>query len=278
MYKILINLAILLFPGMGFAQQIVYYTGQTKFVEVSASEETMLHFPAPPYAMICNPSDVLDLVPVDSLSDFDQASLRRIAGNAKDENKAFDEVGTAKILKLIPLRREQSANCAIRIANGDVLNINFYINPKIMTPAIDFKSIYDRSTVDISAFEGQGNAGIFRELLKGGDLSFLTEITPRKALNYQRKKTPSVDYTIRYAGTDGKKITVWRLVGKVSSDSYKLPQKLEQKNFGQLYFSAFKKAKGGSHSLPLVLSKDEYFYLYIMAGPDVTYKEVLDLL
>ena len=113
---------------------------------------------------------------------------------------------------------------------------------------------------------------LFRELLKGGNLSFLNEITPRRGFNYFRKKTEKADYIINYAATDGKSYTVWRISGKAKT-AFEMPKYFDT-NLGELFYSAYKKA-GGPSGIPLKIEKDDRFYIYLMGSVDLNKNDVM---
>ena len=260
-----------------YGQKTIYYSHNPKHIEVNEYEQTMLSFPVPPYAYSCNPSNVLEFQPVESLSDYDQMTLKLMRSDKKEADKirTTEASTTARLLKLIPLKNNASTTCIVRLADGDVVNMNVNTTANIMIPGIDFQPLRDQPNATISVFDDANSIKIFRELLKGGNLSFLDEITPRRAFSYLRKNTENADYMVNYAATDGKNFTVWRISG-VAKKTYELPRYFNV-SLGQLYFSAYKSAKG-KNSLPLLLSSGEKFYIYLMGSVSLTQNEVLGIL
>ena len=89
-----------------FAQKVVYYGHEPKFVEVNSREQTMLSFPSPAYAYSCNPSGSIELQRVESLTDYDQMTLKLMQHDKKEAERirANEASSTARLMRLIPLK------------------------------------------------------------------------------------------------------------------------------------------------------------------------------
>ena len=259
------------------AQKTVYYGNDPVYVEVNSFEQTMVAFPSPGYAYSCNPSDVISLEPVEKLSDYDQMTLKLMQSDRNEAEKirAREAGSTARLMKLTPVKKHQAASCIVRLADGDVINLKIQTNPDISVPGIDFRPLKEQVNSDLPLMRDGSYSDIFRELIKGGTLSFLSEIYAGDKSRHRTIKTKHASYSVRYAATDGKNFTIWRIYGR-SLSSFKVP-KYFSSGTGKLFYSAAKKASGQA-SLPLVLESGEDFYLYLMGNVNLTGKDILEML
>ncbi|MCB9228974.1 MAG: hypothetical protein H6618_05125 [Deltaproteobacteria bacterium] len=278
MFKlVLLSLLLLLESGIARAQKTVYYGNDPVSVEVNSFEQTMLSFPAPAYAYSCNPSDVISLEKVENLSDYDQATLRIMQNDKKEAEKikAKEADSTARLMKLIPVKKLQSASCIIRLADNDVIHLKISTNPDITLPGIDFRPLKKQSSSHIPMMKDENYSNIFRELIKGGTLSFLSDMTPNWGLIQKGKDTAKARYIIQYAATDGQNFTVWRVQG-YSLTPFTMPESFNATP-GHLIYSAAKKSSGYAQH-PLHLNSGESFYIYLMGHVKLSTTDVLEML
>ena len=277
MYKIFLLLSLFALCRELYAQKIVYYGNDPKQVEVNAYEQTMLSFPAAAYAYHCNPSDVFDFHAVENLSDYDQMTLQIMKSDKAEADKVrkTEAKTTARLLKLLPLKPNKTARCIFRLADEDVINVSFFSTPDIMVPAIDFRPISEQVKSQVSMINDGKPIGVFRELLKGGNLSFLNEVTPKIGYNFARKITEKASYVVTYAANDSSNYSVWRISAKANAP-FEFPKNFSPK-IGQLLYSAYKK-KSGKTPIPLKLNKDENFYIYLMGSLNLTKHDVLGMM
>jgi hypothetical protein len=239
------SLLILILVSSPAAASFTFHFGdRPRTLEVNGEEETLLVFPSAPFTRVCQPSGIVDLSTLGSAAEaqnllpagnrYDYFN-RLAAGNSSTEAKPEDNGREAlsKLLKLTPLRNGAATVCAVKLVTGETVMVRFALQSQIQRPAVEFKPA--------SSFEAPGDfasnlTGLtaFRDLIQGGDLTYLLEVTP----TFASMSTENGDYKIVYLGTDSKSISAWHIRGKAKKE-FTPPRQIKTDFVGQILFSAW---------------------------------------
>lgn len=219
-----------------------HFGDRPRTLEVNGEEETLLVFPAAPFTRVCQPSGIVDLSTLGSAAEA-QSMLpagsrydyfNRLAGNEADEKPEDNgREAVSKLLKLTPLRNGATTVCAVKLVSGETVMVRFALQSQIQRPAVEFKPA--------SSFEAPGDfasnltgLSTFRDLIQGGDLTYLLEVTP----TFASMSTESGDYKIVYLGSDSKSLAAWHIRGKAKKE-FTPPRQIKTDFVGQILFSAW---------------------------------------
>ena len=285
------------------AQEIYYFSDHARDLEVSADSESLLTFPAPPFARVCQPSGIVDLYPVDGAGDLDAFLVPRgmqngaatglpTAGSTERQTIAPESDQLARHLKIVPKRSSGSALCAIRLTNEQVVNVRFVLSKMVSKPIIEFRSVMEKARSGAVLSQALGPINLFRSLVSGGDLAFLADETPSDEIHTGRseptisrkltKSTVSAHYRLLYVGTDKDLYKAWKFEGTAERD---LPtsQPLRDPRLGEIYFSAFIAKTTDSNSKAPVSAKKQIhkgddFTFYVLTRGDISPSEMMERL
>lgn len=290
--------------SISHAQEIFYFSDHARDLEVSSNSETMLSFPSPPYARVCQPSGILDLYPIESADDLESVSLPLgfqdsgskglpLTGDSPQKvNASTDSELTASHLKLIPKKTSGSAVCAIRLSNEQVINVRFILNDLVSKPLIEFRSLLEKARSGSAYNETLGPINIFRAILSGGDLAFLVDDTPTLLTSNDStkngieilhskpftKSTPLASYRLEYVGTDKDLYKAWRFEG-LAEKEIATSQDLRNVKIGELYFSAFQRlSQEKSPDYVPTIHSGEKFKLFVLSRGDISAQEMMEKL
>ncbi len=262
-----------------FAEFVHYFGDEPRVLEVNANEKTLLAFPAPAYTQICQPSGVIAL---DTLVNRDEIQQILPHASAMSFIERADKSGStqiqdpagqgeerdslvASLLKLTPLRQQGQTTCAIKLVSGETAMITFVLSETIQRPAVELQNIA-RVTEPAKVATKLGGLNIFRDLVSGGNLTYLIEISPNK----NSHKTENARYRLVYLGSDDQNFKAWRFRGEARKD-FTAPLFIESK-MGQLLFSAW---RGNNYQNPRKFAAGEPFEFYALTGADVSYTELV---
>lgn len=287
------------------AQEIYYFSDHARDLDVSAEAETLLAFPVPPFARVCQPSGIIELYPLESANDLDNFLIPRgiqssqIAGlpsNSGVSDKAGDGSGASDIvarhLKLVPKRTSGTTTCAIRLTNEQVINVRITLSKMVSKPIIEFRSIMEKAKSGAVLSQALGPINLFRALVSGGDLAFLAEETPSESshpgndqsssMRQLRRSTSIGSYRLAYVGTDKDLFKAWKFEGKADRD-FSATQFVKDAKLGEFYFSTFRARESASPSKiagnpkPTFRKGDEFLF-YVLSRGDISPKEMMERL
>lgn len=269
--KILCAIILILMSQTARAGFQFYFGDKPRTLEVNGQEETLLVFPSPPFTKTCQPAGVLDLNTIASTAEAESLLptsnryeyINQIAGSgtgqpAKTSDGRDNLVG--RLLKLTPLRNGSASVCAIKLVSGDTVMVRFSLQAQIQRPSIEFKNA--------SSFELPGEMAasldglsVFRDLIQGGDLTYLLDVTPSST----SIATENASYTIVYVGSDSRSIAGWRIKGKVRK-AFTPPRILKTDFIGQLLFSSWQPRKS--------FKEGDEFQFYLLSTHDFSRDEL----
>ena len=299
----------LIFCDVGLAQEIYYFSDRPRDLEVSANSESLLTFPAPAYARVCQPSGAVDLYPIENTGELDNfmvpmgmqspgAKGLPMTGEQSPGNVGNSEPEMlARHLKLVPKKTSGAAVCAIRLTNEQVINVRFVLNQMVSKPMVEFRSILEKAKSGAVISQALGPLNLFRAFVSGGDIAFLAEDTPSESSpdatmskhdSAQRsrslsKSTSLGTYRLVYVGTDKDLYKAWRFEGTAEKD-FAPSQGLKDVRLGELYFSAFQvRAGANANKSPNVTSrkmikKGDEFNFFVLSRGDISPKEIMERL
>ena len=267
--RLSIAIVIFLHSYVGICHEF-FYADKPRSLEINANDASLLLFPSPSLTHLCQPSGVVDLSTLKSLYQaqtilpnrqryavFDQINQETKNNGVEDKNRDF---GLARMLKITPLKRSGSTICAIGLVSGETVQVRFDLSSQLERPFVEFKHISDFKREGV--INKIGGLNIFRDLLKGGDLSYFINITP----SFTRWRTENANWKIEYVGTDYKTYKAWRIKG-IARRNFEGPEFIETSFVGQIIFSAWKKSR--------FLKKDDEYFLYLLTTHDFGKKEMM---
>lgn len=276
-----LSIIIMVFMSSTLRAEFKFLFGdKPRVLEVNAFEKTLLSFPSPALTQNCHPGRVVALDVLERLEEATQivpqtsgvsfmekiraASQVESGLRKSDQSERGDEV--ARLLRLTPLRQSGSTTCAIKLVTGDTVMVTFVLSATVQRPVVEFENISSASSpAKISA--KLGGINIFRDLLSGGDLTYLIDITPVFGRSHN---TENAKYKLSYLGTDNENVRAWRLHGEAKT-SFEAPLFLDAP-MGQLLFSAW---KSSDRQNPRKLEQGMGFSLYLLTTADIQIEEVL---
>ena len=268
----------MLIPCVCLGVERVYYTPESREIDISNSSDTLLSFSAPPITAICQPSNMVNISEIEKASEVSAITVPLgVNFSEGGENSQGGIAGPgadylSKLLKLVPIQKTGKANCSIKLTNGENISIIFSLSDNIGRPIIEFNNIYSKNIKGISG-TGLNGIDLFRQFARGNP-TMLTEITPGTFENTSRS-TEIGKYKLEYLGTDNQNFKAWRFSFYAKESGKKL-SKLKNVSVGEIYYSAWvnnEKIITESQS-----SKGKNVYLLILSRNDVTIKEMLEKL
>lgn len=282
------------------AQEIFYFSDRPRDLEVSALSDSLLSFPSPAFARVCQPAGVIDLYPIESPGELD--SLLIPMGMQSAGSKGLTTIGgdqdgaqspqqgqgdlMARHLKLVPKKKLGSTLCAIRLTNEQVINVRFVLSNMVNKPLVDFRSLIERAKAGAAVSQAIGPVNLFRNFVAGGDIAFLADDTPSedltssdtKASRHSSRSRSSTlgNYRLVYVGTDKDRYKAWRFDGSANKD-FPTAQGLKGTKLGEVYFSAFR-PNGSRGSVKRHIGKGDYFSLYVLSRGDIAFAEMMEKL
>ncbi len=297
----------LVHSGYSQAQEIYYFSDRARDLEVSAESETLLSFPVPPFARVCQPAGIIELYPVESTNDLDNFLIPRGIQNSQvaglpptagvSDNGVAGEGGgasdlVARHLKLVPKRTSGTTTCAIRLTNEQVINVRLTLSKMVSKPIIEFRSIMEKAKSGAVLSQALGPINLFRAFVSGGDLAFLAEETPSESNNFGRDNSSSSrqlrrstsigSYQLVYVGTDKDLFKAWKFEGTAGRD-FSAPQAVKDAKLGEFYFSTFRArdpaspSKIATNPRPIFRKGDEFLF-YVLSRGDISPKEMMERL
>lgn len=252
------------------ATETFYYGPYPRDLEVNAKEETLLIFPSPPITQICQPSNTVQIIPVDSLTEMQALGLPDgtdyLNGDVSTNQGGVPPL--ANFLKLLPIQNEKTV-CSIRLSNGDSISMKIIPVPHIQRPAIEFRPMKGGENFN-QDFNMATN--LFKQLISGGKLNSFKEISPGEDLAI--KNTDKGNYKIEYLGTNSG-FNAWIITAIFSKDIETVPN-LKKVKLGEIYYSALLE-KGVIKTVEKI-SKDKTYNLYILSRSDLFSKEIMEKL
>jgi hypothetical protein len=277
------------------AQEVYYFSDRARDLEVSADSETLLSFPAAPFARVCQPAGIVEFYPLSSVDELEGMLVphgiqykglptgQSAAGGAGGGGTSEAEALLARHLKLVPKRQSGQATCAIRLVNEQVINVRLTLAKMVSKPIVDFRSIYEKARGGALVTASLGSLNLFRSLVLGGDLTFLADETPsREGPDGQRSQlytqtTDLANYTLVYVGTDKEAFKAWKFTGRAERKFRGAP--LKDAKVGDFHFSAFRPVQDGARTkapaAKYEFAKDEEFQFYVLSRADITVSEML---
>jgi hypothetical protein len=277
------------------AQEIYYFSDKARDLEVSADAETLLVFPAAPFARVCQPVDIAEFYPLENADELQSMMLPsgvqyKTLSAAQDAGAGGGASGgentmLSRHLKLVPRRQAGSTTCAIRLVNEQVVNVRIVLTKMIAKPIIDFRSSLEKARGGAAITASLGSLNLFRSLSLGGELSFLVDETPTESQTgeggstrtHLTRRTDTATYRLAYVGTDKEHFKAWKFEGEADKAFRALPMK--DARIGDFYFSAFRPAKAGDKVVNVPANYQfeagEKFNLYVLSRSDITVNEML---
>ncbi|MBF0206349.1 MAG: hypothetical protein HQK53_05615 [Oligoflexia bacterium] len=285
------------FCSTSWAVDKIYYSYSPRSLEVNSREETLLVFPVPPVAVVCQPSNVVQVLPVEKLSETQIFSLPQASeylgsgdgngngngniGGAGNRPAVTHAPSLANFLKIVPLQ-ESSTSCAFRLSNTETVRLNLVLKSEIERPIIELKGFYSDSggsgsggsSGDYFSFDYQDAIAIFKNFISGGRPTSFRDLSSSAD---SVKKSKTGEYKIIYYGRD-KRFAGFMVEASFPEAHKKIP-KLENVKLGELYFSAFlQEDEKKQRKNPKSMVKDKIYYFYILARADISQKEILEVL
>lgn len=249
----------------------VYYGDGIKDVVVNSQETSLLVFPAPPVARICQPSGVLDFFPLENDDLNENLNLNNMNWSESSSHKIDD--GLEKMLKLRPYKDGESTLCDIKLSNKETVRIRFKTSQSIRRPSIELVNIFSKEAKKERRYDVE-SLEIFQKLVSGGELLDFYDITTSKT-DPVSKSTSKGNYELSYVGTDRERFKVWNIKVKATLKLDLLPE-LKNVQLNQLYFSAWKAIQN-----PLMKPRwieGSEFNLYVLSSNDISTDEMLEKL
>jgi len=238
--------------------------------EISSDDETLLVFPSPPLAAVCQPTGVIELNLANSvdnftkskssLSDLDAATC---AAKGTCKTSTLDS-SLARMLSAVPKDPYKTkTTCSFRLSNNESFSVNFLLKSNMHKPKVEFKNLFENQDTNGDVTKTLGGMNVFRSLLTGENPTFFVDLTKIVGkgdgpATYKTLRTKNSTYHLLYYGTDKTRFSAWRY--KVSRQ---LPIEPLSKKIGFLLYSAF------------VQKKNE---LILLTRHDVTVREIEALL
>lgn len=279
-------LALMLASFESHGQEIIYYGEEPKTVDVFAGGESLMIFPSPPFARVCQPSGVVDMEPVADAKELERHLVPRgIHYQDLDLSKAAssaikEEDRLSYVLKLVPKRKKGAGHCSITLANNDIVNLVFRLSDKVFRPIIPLRSIYDKTAKDGRITDLLDAGDVFKSALRGGKPDFLADVTPHSEKGKRLTKyTKTASYVLAYVGTDKLNYKLWTIHGRTYR-TVKSPF-LNGVGVNRIYYSSYRpidEAKGGMPVKTFLPKKDQKFQLHILSVPDLDYERVWEML
>jgi hypothetical protein len=286
------------------AQEIYYFGTHVRDLEVSAEAETLLAFPVPPFARVCQPAGIVELYPLESTDDLDNFLIPRGIQSSHVTGLPSDSFGSdrngdgggapdivARHLKLVPKRTSGSTTCAIRLTNEQIVNVRIVPTKMISKPIVEFRSIIEKARSGAVLSQALGPINLFRAFVSGGDLTFLAEETPSESHHIGnesssskrqlRRSTSIASYRLVYVGTDKDLFKAWKFEGRALLD-FSATQSIKDAKLGEFYFSTFRARDSNPPQklamAPPTFRKGQEFLFYVLTRGDISPKEILERL
>jgi hypothetical protein len=275
---------------MALGQDVYYFSDRPRDLEVSADSETLLSFPAAPFARVCQPAGIVEFYPLTSAGELEGmlvpqgVQYKGLAGPG--EGVASGGEGSellSKHLKLVPKRQSGQTTCAIRLVNEQVINVRLTLAKMLAKPIIDFRSIYEKARGGALVTASLGSLNLFRALLLGGDLTFLADETPSQQGNGGERSRPFgratdlASYELAYVGTDKESFKAWKFSG-TAAKPFRVAS-IKDAKVGDFYFSAFRPTENGGKTKAVQskhqFAKGDNFYFFVLSRVDITVSEML---
>lgn len=273
---------------------VVYYSEAVRQIDISSIQSMLLIFPEAPFGVSCQGDSLrgkeerlVDIKPPDDNSSFDQlatsGSLSNVTGNlynglpnkvdSSQKNIAQDLL--SKRLLLTPLRKSGVATCTFELSNQDSFTVEFHLSRKVIRPAIEFKNLYQNTKKASMIVQSIGGLNLFKVLISGNDVSFLSDMTPGQYNTLASTwNTSSANYKFEYIGTDKSSFKAWRINAKLKKNISNF--QLSPKSVGDLYYSTV--LNENSLSQKESYKKGEYVRLYVLSRADFQSYEMEALL
>ena len=264
------SLLLLLCSTAAKASQTVQFSEAVVSVDVSNEFKTLLLFPDPAVLSSCQPSQLLDLEPVEAQDDNPDAQAQMLTRSLSDTaakplvpaSSNSDEL-TPRYLRLVPKKKKGSAQCSIRLSSGTSVSVVFSLKKDVHKPEIEFKSLYENGPQLLEKTAALSGLQVFRSFLKGQRATLFVD----KTSHYYRKifYTSHAVYRLEYFGTDTGRYSAWIFRAKAKSTFPLLPLNAK---IGDLFYHFYEDQTGlGLNGKTLGASKE--FYLFLLARSDL---------
>lgn len=260
-HSLIYKLLVLCLPCSGFADSTHYYNDAVRDEEISSEDETLLVFPSPPLAAVCQPTGVVELNLANSIDNISKskpsfgdldAATCAAKGTCKTTSR---DTALARMLSAVPKDPYKTkTTCSFRLSNNESFSVNFLLKTNMHKPKVEFKNLFENQDTSGEVTKSLGGMNVFRSLLNGENPTYLVDLT-KIVVNGDGPatrgtlRTKNSTYKLTYHGTDKTRFSAWRY--KVSG---KFPfEPLTSKKIGLLLYSAFVESK---HELVLLTRHD----------------------
>lgn len=265
---------ILIF-GLGSVSygETVYFGDTYREVEIRRNSPTMLLFPTPPISSSCQPGSLISLQTLkkDELTMIERTQLQVRRGPSRKEVEPTHP-RIKRMLKLIPRKgKARKVQCNFSLASGIEFGVTFNFRKDLVKPFIEFKAMGSDSSTRFSLKSGLDRAKEALRAIVSLEEGKPFDLFEEERSNLRSRWTDIARYSFVYRGTDGSKLSVWKIEGVMVKDAKYNDIAILKKTSAPIIYSHLSPVRDS-------LKEGEEFTLFIVSGKDVKPLEIKRIL